>query len=244
MTQTQFVGAPQGAIWGYDPTTNLWLPIGASPKLVGPNGEIYGSLLVDVTNTNANGQNTMQNSAPVALASDQATMANPLIEESSGIKASKIGIRYVASTGILTATVGPYMAISFFNGAGNTKTAHFDRIIGWYTTTANHPLFQFYAETSDPSTLWTSPVAVTPANLQIGSVNTSVLTVNRTSTANLASQAGTALFTADAAVGTDVELLGSSGIVGIDVPPGKGLTIYIDAINTTVFAVSAFYYEQ
>src|SRR5947209_5688240 len=71
------VNAPQlHTPMGYDPTTELWLPLKLRPLLTDPvNGEEYSILSVFVENGNPNGQALMVASAPVVVASDQTPIA-------------------------------------------------------------------------------------------------------------------------------------------------------------------------
>lgn len=49
-----FVGAPNGTMWGYDPTTHLWLPVQVGPlQTDATTGEEYAPLLVQSTGTAA-----------------------------------------------------------------------------------------------------------------------------------------------------------------------------------------------
>lgn len=114
-----YVGAPQGAVWGWDTTTGLWLPIGASPRVIDPNtGEEYASLLVNVSNANPNGQTSSINSAPVVIANDQSSFpVEQLIEWHT-----RNGRGFYASTDQYTPTA-TNNALSLFNPANSGKTA-------------------------------------------------------------------------------------------------------------------------
>lgn len=203
-----------------------------------------GNLKVEVQNAQALGQTTKSASTSVTIASDQSSSAQPLTVEQSYQTAIRASHAFKISTGALTATVGPYMALSLWNPSGSGKTAHVTRITSYYETTANHPYLYLYKETSDPSTSWTTPAALTPVCIDLGSGNTSVLTVNRTNTGQAASLTGTLLHTQDTGAGANVEAIAGGTMEEIKIPPNSGLTIYLNAINTTQYGITVSVFEE
>lgn len=201
------------------------MPVG----LVDQNGNALSS--------NTNGQNTMANSAPVVLPSDQASIPT----EGNISNLIRAGKGYVVTTGTNTTSVSPYMALELFNPNASGKTIYVWRAIGQYSVAiSSRPSFFLYTETTDPSLAWTSPAAITPTPLKIAGT-ASVATSNQTSVANHGSLVGTQVSAFDTAADVTGEFL--QNMNGILVPANNGVALYINSQNTTQYSMSIWYVE-
>jgi hypothetical protein len=177
------------------------------------------------------GQTTKANSLSVAIASDQATRANPLISQNAIKAYIDNGQGFSATTGKLTAGGAITGAFSLFNPSGSAKTIY---LYAMKYCIGNNSFNQITLVTTDPAL-----TAATAVNNKAANGTASIASVTYSNSTQTPS--GTTFDMVGSATNTNTSLFANDEF--LVVPPGNGAVIWTNISGANVWCVDAKWIE-